>query len=256
MALNEAINEEIREEIKNKNVADLNEKHFSRFGEFVASFELSKYGWNVYSPVYDEYIDFVIHKYVCQNCEKLWTHAPILICKNRGKDYSKTKEKKTIATGVCLNCKAIITGGKKLCKNCQQRNVEHRATCIECKGVVEMKELKCECGSDNYKTLVRTIQVKSSRIEFDKKKDKSKNQYAIDMKPKDLIEDDFHFFIWCLIDDVDKPHFLVMSVKEFIDTMGDSLKGVSYLKDDDRQHFNSNDFGRWKDFYNKFDKLE
>ena len=65
-----------------------------------------------------------------------------------------------------------------------------------------------------------------------------------------------HFFIWCLIDDNDKPNFLVMNVQDFIETMGNSMKGISYLKDQDRQHFSSINYGRWAKFQNKFDKLE
>jgi len=99
-----------------------------------------------------------------------------------------------------------------------------------------------------------TDQVKSSRIEY--KNGKSKNTYAVDMKPRDLIKDKNHFFIWCLIDDNDKPHFLVMSVDDFKRVMGDSLRGISFFKDQDRQHFSSKDFGKWNEFLNRFDKLE
>lgn len=114
----------------------------------------------------------------------------------------------------------------------------------------------CNCGSKNYITKFRTIQVKSSRIEFDDSRSKSINTYAVDMKPKDLIEDSYHFFIWCLVDENDKPHFLVMSVNDFKRIMGDSLKGISFFKDQDRQHFSSKDFGKWAEFLNSFDKLE
>jgi hypothetical protein len=76
------------------------------------------------------------------------------------------------------------------------------------------------------------------------------------MKPKDLIRDGNHFYVWCLIGADDKPHFLVMSVQDFIDTMGDSLKGISFFKDQDRQHFSAKDFGKWDKFLNRFDKLE
>ena len=71
-----------------------------------------------------------------------------------------------------------------------------------------------------------------------------------------MIKDEFHFYVWCLIDDEDKPHFLVISVEEFKRVMGDSLKGISFFKDQDRQHFSAKDFGKWKEFLNKFDKLE
>ena len=117
-----------------------------------------------------------------------------------------------------------------------------------------MIEHACECGSKSYKTKFRTVQVKSSRIEA--KDGKSKNTYAIDMKPRDLIKDRTHFFIWCLVDEDDRPHFLVLSVDDFKGTMGDSLKGISFFKDQDRQHFSAKDFGKWAEFKNKFDKLE
>jgi hypothetical protein len=130
----------------------------------------------------------------------------------------------------------------------------NRPTCDKCGGEVEMIEHACPCGSRNYTTKFRSIQVKSSRIEY--KDGKSKNTYAIDMKPKDLIKDSKHFYVCCLIDDNDKPHFLIMSVQDFIETMGDSLKGISFFKDQDRQHFSAKDYGKWSKFLNKFDKLE
>ena len=76
------------------------------------------------------------------------------------------------------------------------------------------------------------------------------------MKPKDLIEDGFHFYIWCLIDDNDKAHFLVLSVSDFKRVMGNSINGISFFKDQDRQHFSSKDFGKWAEFENNFSILE
>ncbi len=119
-----------------------------------------------------------------------------------------------------------------------------------------MIDHECDCGSKNYVTKFRTIQVKSSRIEFNEKTVKSKNTYAVDLKPKDLIKDNYHYFIWCLVDDDDKPNFLVMSVNDFKRVMGDSLKGISFFKDQDRQHFSAKNFGKWGEFLNRFDKLE
>ena len=257
MTPNELTNEELQETLTDKNVADLNEKHFSRFGEFVVSFELSKYGWNIYSPVYDEYIDFVIHKYTCKECGLLWNHTPALVCQNCGKDFSKSNKNK-IGTGKCVSCGSIAKGNPPKCtnKNCPNPNTEKRPTCDVCMGEVEMRTHKCDCGSTEYETKIRTIQVKSSRIEFDKNTGRSKNTYAVDMKPKDLIDDGYHFYIWCLIDGEDKPHFLVLSVKDFIDKMGESLSGISFFKDQDRQHFSSINFGKWIEFHKRFDKLE
>lgn len=119
-----------------------------------------------------------------------------------------------------------------------------------------MKEHACECGSKKYITKFRSIQAKSSRVECDKKTGKCKNTYAVDMKPRDLIKEKTHFYIWCLVDAKDKENFLVLSVQDFIKTMGNSLKGISFFKDQDRQHFSAKNFGKWKKFLNKFDKLE
>jgi len=87
----------IKEEWEGKGVSDLSDKHFSRYGEFLVSFELSKHGWNVYEPVYDEYIDLIIHKYICKKCNKLWNHTPQLVCKQCAKDFSKSLKKDIIA---------------------------------------------------------------------------------------------------------------------------------------------------------------
>jgi len=237
-----------------KTTTDLNTKHFSRYGEFLVSFELSKYGWNVYNPVYDEYIDLIIHKHVCKDCGKNWNLTPALVCKKCGKDFSKTLKKDIIAKKICQNCKNEMIGNKTKCTKCGSKNLLNRPSCDKCNGEIEMIDHSCECGSKKYVTKFRTIQVKSSRIEY--KNGKSKNTYAVDMKPRDLIKDDYHFYIWCLVDDDDRPHFLIMSVDDFKRVMGNSLKGISFFKDQDRQHFNSKTFGKWNEFLNKFDKLE
>jgi len=241
---------------KVKTAIDLNPKHFSRYGEFLVSFELSKRGWNVYNPVYDEYIDFIIHKHVCIDCGKKWQLTPLLVCKQCGKDFSKTQKSKIIAKKICQLCQYQIIGNKTECPKCKSKNLINKPTCDKCGGEVEMVEHTCQCGSKKYITKYRSIQVKSSRVEFDEKSKKSKNTYAIDMKPRDLIKDKTHFYIWCLVDNNDRPHFIVLSVKDFIETMGISLKGISFLKDQDRQHFSAINFGKWKKYLNRFEKLE
>ncbi|MCK4351889.1 hypothetical protein KAW65_00595 [candidate division WOR-3 bacterium] len=239
---------------KKKTTTDLSTKHFSRYGEFLVSFELSKHGWNVYNPVYDEYIDLIIHKHVCKDCGRNWNLTPALVCKKCGKDFPKTQKNKIIAKKICNDCKHEMIGNKTKCEKCGSKNLINRPTCDKCGGEVEMIAHSCDCGSKNYTTKFCSIQVKSSRIEY--KNEKSKNTYAVDMKPRDLIKDKYHFYIWCLIDSNDKPHFLVMSVNDFKRVMGNSLKGISFFKDQDRQHFSAKDFGKWKEFINKFDKLE
>ncbi len=148
-----------------------------------------------------------------------------------------------------------MIGNKTKCTICSSNNLLNRPSCNKCDGEVEMIDHSCVCKSKKYITKFKTIQVKSSRIEYNKD-GKSKNTYAVDMKPRDLIRDEYHFFIWCLIDDNDKPHFLVMSVDDFKRVMDNSLKGISFFKDQDRQHFNSKTFGKWEKFLNNFNILE
>lgn len=240
-----------------KTTTDLNVKHFSRYGEFLVSFELSRRGWNVYSPMYDEYIDLIVHKYVCKKCGSNWRITPSLICEKCKKEFSTVTRKKIIARKICNRCKTEYTGNISKCKKCGTSghdNFINRPTCPKCKGEVKLIYHSCSCGSNDYETKIRTIQVKSSRIEY--KDGKSKNTYATDMKPRDMIKCKNHFFIWCCIDDNGKSNFLIMSVNDFIKTMGNSMKGISFLKDDDRQHFSSKDFGKWSKFLNKFENLE
>ena len=115
-----------------------------------------------------------------------------------------------------------------------------------------MRPYTCDCGSVEYKTTFRTIQVKSSRIESKK----GGLQYAVNIKPKDIIRDGNHFFIWCLIDESDKPTFIVISVEDFVVKMGDELRTISFLKDDGRFHFSAISLGKWKEFHNRFESLE
>lgn len=240
-----------------KKTIDLNVKHFSKYGEFLVSFELSKRGWNVYTPMYDEYIDLLIHKYSCKKCGQNWSITPNLRCSKCKKDFSKTSKKDIIAKKKCNKCGTEYIGNISKCKRCNNfgsDNFINIPTCNSCKGEVKLINFICNCGSQEYVTKFRTIQVKSSRIEY--KNNISKNTYAVDHKPRDIISCNNHFFIWCLIDETDKPTFLIMSVRDFVKTMGDSMRGISFLKDQDRQHFSSKSFGRWKKFRDAFDKLE
>ena len=236
-----------------KSIRDLSSKHFSRYGEFLVSFELTKYGWNVYSPLYDEYIDLIIHKFTCKSCNKLWKVTPDLKCSQCEKDFSKTQKNKIVARKICKKCGFTDIGNITKCKKCGEKLL-NAPTCDECNGNVVMINYECDCGCIEYEDKLRTIQVKSSRIE--KPKGVLKNSYAVDHKPKDMIASKNHFFIWCLVDDSDKHNFMVMSVQDFKDIMGESINGISFFKDQDRQHFSSKSFGKWHSCLNKFSRLE
>lgn len=100
------------------------------------------------------------------------------------------------------------------------------------------------------KQIIRTIQVKGSRIELEGKK----QSYGLTHKPKDLMHDKSHFFIWLFFDSEEKENFIILSVSNFIDIMGKGLKTKSWRKGNDRIHFSSN-LEKLKPHLNNWDKL-
>jgi len=200
---------------------DLNKKHFSRYAEFRAAFELSRRGWNVYTPIYDEYIDIVAHKIVCKKCDNLWPVAIQTQCAKCGfiPKAKKCIDCQTIDMSLNIkNCKScgsanleIISG--KICKNivngniCGQLNFVDAQKCIKCgKNILKAPKaklcFKCNykdfkdieeclyCGGKEHRIKVITLQVKSSR-----EVDNGEN-FGFKMKPRDLLHDNKHFFIW------------------------------------------------------------
>lgn len=203
---------------------DLNKKHFSRYAEFRAAFELSRRGWNVYTPIYDEYIDIVATKIVCSRCGALWPVAVQTQCAHCG--YYPLAMK-------CVNCQYIDTNlhikkcpacdstklqriSGKICRHiltkdqiCGQINLTAAQRCISCgKTISKAKNSKrcfrCNHTSEDFKDIeeclychnktnsfkIITLQVWGSR-----EVDEGKN-FGFKMKPRDLLNDKRHFFIW------------------------------------------------------------
>jgi predicted Zn-ribbon and HTH transcriptional regulator len=237
---------------KQRTIVDLSAKHFSRYGEFLASFELSKHGWDTYTPVYDEYIDLIIHKIVCKKCGQVWTTKLKLICKKCKKEITTSNKNKIIANGRCKNCGYLfLKKNRKTCPKCESDRLENIPTCPFCKkGKVEIEKIKCACGSRNFLEKIRTIQVKASRLE------RRGNSFAVDLKPRDLVQGENHFYIWICIDEDNKAYFLVIPIKEFKKKTKDFINSTSFLKDQGREHFSAITFGKWKKYLNRFDKLE
>jgi len=97
--------------------------------------------------------------------------------------------------------------------------------------IVAIKEI-------NGKLVIRTIQVKGSRIE----KEGAQLSYGLTHKPKDLMHDPAHFFIWIFYDKKEKENFIILSVSDFIELMGfNFFKSMSWRKGNCRIHFNLND---------------
>lgn len=252
-----------------KGVGDFKESHFSRYGEFLVSYELSRRGWNVYEPVYDEYVDFVVSGFVCGKCRNmLRTVTPQLVCPC-GQTISNTEKKDCISTAICAQCDNIIKGKatNAKCRQCgaTTRGRERFLACFEKEGCArkgcDLREKRVnacsaqcnKCQSENIQMIFRTVQVKSSRKEKDGK-------YAFNHKLRDLVPDmkkpdARHFFIWCAVHDSDEhPSFFVLSAQDFADTMKDELLLPSFLKDDGREHFNLAE-SKWSKFEGKFDKM-
>ena len=236
-----------------KTTVDLSAKHFSRYGEFLASFELSKHGWDVYTPVYDEYVDLIIHKVICKDCNKTWNTNPKLICKNCKKEITSTNKNRIIANGLCNKCGfKFLKKNKNKCPKCNSKDLENIPTCPLCKnGIVEIEDNHCpHCNSKNYSEKFRTIQVKASRLET------RSNSYAVDLRPRDLSQGRNHFYIWVCIDNNDKPTFLVIPLQQFEKDAQNFIKSISFLKDQGREHFNAKTFGKWGKYKGKFQLLE
>jgi len=103
------------------------------------------------------------------------------------------------------------------------------------------------------KEIIRTIQVKGSRIE----KEGAQLTYGLTHKPKDLMHDPAHFFIWLFYDKEEKENFIILSVSDFIELMGlDFFKSMSWRKGNCRIHFSADiQNNKLKDYLNKWDNL-
>lgn len=112
--------------------------------------------------------------------------------------------------------------------------------------IVAVKEI-------NGKQIMRTIQVKGSRIE----KEGAQLSYGLTHKPKDLMHDSSHFFIWIVYDKEEKEKYIILSVSDFIDMMGfDFFKSMSWRKGNCRIHFSADiQNNKLKNYLNKWDNL-
>ncbi len=105
---------------------------------------------------------------------------------------------------------------------------------------------------EKEKPVIRTIQVKGSRLELEGKK----LSYGLTHKPKDLLHDPAHFFIWLFYDEKENENFIILSVSDFIDVMGLGMKSMSWRKGNDRIHFSADlKSTKLKKYINNWDNL-
>jgi len=99
----------------------------------------------------------------------------------------------------------------------------------------------------NGRKIMRTIQVKEG----------TQLSYGLTHKPKDLMHDQAHFFIWLFYDKEEKENFVILSVSNFIELMGKSFfKSMSWRKGNCRIHFSADiQNNKIKNYLNKWDNL-
>lgn len=102
------------------------------------------------------------------------------------------------------------------------------------------------------KSIIRTIQVKGSRLELEGKK----MSYGLTHKPKDLLHHPGHFFIWLFYDKDEKENYIILSVGDFIKIMGYGMRTMSWRKGNNRIHFASDlENTPLQKYLNKWDNL-
>lgn len=103
------------------------------------------------------------------------------------------------------------------------------------------------------KIIIRTIQVKGSRIE----KKGAQLTYGLTHKPKDLMHDPAHFFIWIFFDIKENPNFIILSVSDFINLNEiNFFQSMSWRKGNCRIHFSADiKNNKLKNFLNKWSNL-
>jgi len=151
---------------------EMKEGQFGKIGEHMVGFELSKRGWIVFFPPYDERIDIAAVKFICKRCNALWDTTHLLTCTNINcKLYNKEIVKsKVVKSKHCLNCGKLLpreeaASQASKCPACAEGELEEAACCYECSSLVNVKRNKCtmpDCDSTRYKIIFRTVQVKST----------------------------------------------------------------------------------------------
>ncbi|MBU1679896.1 MAG: hypothetical protein KJ799_05910 [Bacteroidetes bacterium] len=219
---------------------------FGKIGENMVAFELSKRGWIVFLPPYDERIDILAMKFICSTCNSLWNTTHNLFCANsqceNHQEIAKTRIKKSKKCTKC-NCtfsRQSVPSQSSICPTCNTNSLEEIALCNICESEIDVKQRNCTtvgCQSTNYRIVFRSIQVKSTHFV-----DNGQN-LGFNFKYQDLLDDDRHFFIVYLRDIKnydEKHHFWVMNKNDFISIK--NIDTVSFkIYQNDRGHYNPDD---------------
>lgn len=224
-------------------MSDIKVGQFGKIGENMVAFELSKRGWIVFLPPYDERVDIAAMKFICTDCKSTWNVTHNLHCSNSEcENHSEIPKSKIVKSKKCSSCQTVfvrnqINSQEAICPNCNTNTLEETALCNVCDTEVVVKQDNCtnpQCNSVDYKIVFRSIQVKSTHFV-----DNGKN-LGFNFKYQDLLKDDRHFFIVYLRDIEDckeSHHYWVMSKDDF-----KSIKNIETISfkiyQNDRGHYN------------------
>ncbi len=194
---------------------------FGKIGENMVAFELSKRGWIIFLPPYDERVDIVAMKFICSRCNSTWNITHTLRCSNHScKNYSEISKSKIVKAKKCSKCQQVFSRNEvgsqsTRCPVCKTNTLQEFPSCNICGSEVVVKNNNCtnpDCDSTEYKVIFRSIQVKSTHYVDNGRK------LGFNFKYQDLLNDDRHFFVVYLreIKDCKESHqYWVMSKDDF-----------------------------------------
>jgi len=204
-------------------MSDFKVGQFGKIGEHMVGFELSKRGWIIFYPPYDERTDIVAMKFRCKKCKSAWLNEHRVSCSNsRCSEFEKPIGSINKGTDyknkICESCGTIEPRKKGnaqqvKCSKCNGKMVEV-PLCPKCKKAITILEKDCsnpKCDSTDYEVIFRSIQVKSSHLV-------GTGQIAFNFKYQDLINDKRHFFIVYnrrILKGVERHSYWVLTKKDF-----------------------------------------
>jgi len=197
---------------------------FGKIGEHMVGFELSKRGWIIFYPPYDERVDVVAIKIRCKACKSNWYNEHRIACLNSKctefeKPVQGINSKNRYKNKICKKCGNIEkrdskNAQKAYCNKCNGK-LEEVALCSKCKQEINVLKNNCsnpECKSKDYEIVFRSIQVKSSHLV-----DRGKN-IAFNFKYQDLIDDKRHYFIVYnrrIVNNLERHFYWVLTIDDF-----------------------------------------
>lgn len=226
------------------NESDSKVGQFGKIGEHMVGYELSKRGWIIFFPPYDERVDIVALKFRCKKCHSMWNNKHNVACLNDkctkfNISISNIKDKIEYKNKVCPSGHVIPrtkdNAQESKCPICKAE-LNEIALCMECKqeiGTIEQNCSNLSCDSKEYELLFRSIQVKASHYV-----DHGKN-IAFNFKYQDLIASNNHFLIVYnseIKNNIERHTYWVLSILDF-----KSIKNVNTVSfkiyQNDRVHY-------------------